>query len=63
MPNPEDSCGQDTGSTAGLKQIFVENIFAGRSDAWALTAAIMGAHTLGSAHQEFSGYSGHWSSS
>ena len=50
MPDPENSCGQDTGSTAGLKQIFVENIFAERSDAWALTAAIMGAHTLGSAH-------------
>lgn len=26
-----------------------------------MTAAIMGAHTLGRAHPEFSGYNGYWS--
>ena len=30
---------------------------------WTMTAAISGAHTVGRAHQEFSGYNGFWSDS
>lgn len=62
MPNPEHSCegnvdlGQD-----GLRQIFVDNIYGGAPDAWTMTAAISGAHTVGSASPENSGYDGHWS--
>jgi len=63
MPNPEYGCnGDEANGHDGLKQIFVDNIYAGHSDAWTLTAAISGAHTVGSASPENSGYDGHWSS-
>ena len=61
MPNPEYGCnGDEENGHDGLKQIFVNNIYAGREDAWTLTAAISGAHTVGSASPANSGYDGHW---
>lgn len=54
MPDPEDGCN-------GLQDIFVDNIYKDRVDAWVLTAAISGAHTLGNAKIENSGYQGAWS--
>lgn len=54
MPDPEKSCN-------GLSDIFVDHIYRGEDDAWALTAAISGAHTLGDASIANSGYSGSWS--
>lgn len=54
MPNPELGC-------QGLNDIFVDNIYDGYDDAWALTAALSGAHTLGSAKIDNSGYDGYWS--
>ena len=56
MPNPENGC-------PGLSNIFVDNIYYDRYDAWALTAAISGAHSVGSAKLENSGYEGWWSDS
>ena len=54
MPNPELGC-------AGLKDIFVDHIYKAQGAmAWNLTAAISGAHTLGSASIENSGYNGFW---
>lgn len=54
MPNPELGCD-------GLKDIFIDHIYAAQGDmAWNLTAAISGAHTLGSASIENSGYNGFW---
>jgi hypothetical protein len=43
------------------EDIFVKHIFNGQEDAWTLTAAIKGAHTLGSAKPQFSGFDGFWS--
>lgn len=62
MPNPENGCLGDANND-GLLQIFVENIYGVKSsqDAWGLTAAIMGAHTVGMASLGNSGYDGHWS--
>lgn len=69
MPNPEDGC-------EGLDSVFGDNLYKfdmdhkdargrpGRRrwrDKWVLTAAISGAHTLGSARPENSGYEGFWS--
>lgn len=56
MPNPELGC-------TGLKSIFVDHIYLkqGTATAWELTAAISGAHTLGSATIANSGYNGFWS--
>ena len=54
MPDAEKGCD-------GLKPIFIDNIYAKQGDAWALTAAISGAHTLGSAKLSASGYNGFWS--
>lgn len=58
MPNPEDGC-------AGLKNIFIDHIYytqrRNKKSSWALVAAISGAHTLGGAHVENSGYEGKWS--
>lgn len=56
MPNPEDGC-------KGLETVFVNNIFKrwGKWRGWRWTAAISGAHTLGSAHVQNSGYHGTWS--
>ena len=54
MPNPENGCD-------GLKSIFVDHIYASETgDEWILTAAISGAHTLGSATIANSGYDGFW---
>lgn len=54
MPNPEDSC-------TGLEEIFVDNIYAESDEPWRMLAAINGAHTVGSAKLENSGYDGYWS--
>lgn len=54
IPNPENGC-------PGLSDIFVDHIYFDRYDAWPLTAAISGAHTVGSAKPENSGYDGWWS--
>jgi hypothetical protein len=54
MPNPANSCD-------GLESIFVDEIFKGNDEAWTLTAAISGAHTLGAAQISNSGYDGYWS--
>lgn len=58
MPNPEAGCN-------GLKEIFGEHIFKTKFRGWRVwkaIAAISGAHTLGQAHMNNSGYDGHWSS-
>ena len=56
MPNPELGCD-------GLSDIFIDHIYKEYDDqAWNLTAAISGAHTLGSASIANSGYDGFWSS-
>jgi len=54
MPAATEGCGNH-------ENIFVKHIFAGRTDGWKLTAAIKGAHTLGSAKPQFSGFDGFWS--
>jgi hypothetical protein len=55
LPNPENGC-------TGLNDIFIDNIYAAAGDdAWRFTAAINGAHTIGAAHSENSGYTGFWS--
>ena len=57
MPNPERGCND-------LKTVFIDNIFYHRWNkrlGWHLTAAISGAHTIGSAKRNNSGYEGHWS--
>ena len=57
MPNPENGCD-------GLESIFVDHIYASETgDEWMLTAAISGAHTLGSATIANSGYDGFWADS
>lgn len=61
MPNPEHGCMGKDGHD-GLKQIFVDHIYRDEEFPWAMTAAISGAHTVGSAKPENSGYDGHWSS-
>jgi len=48
------------GGKDGLQQIFNENIWHQQPDPWTLTAAISGAHTVGSAHPDTSGWSGAW---
>lgn len=54
MPNPELGC-------KGLEEIFLDHIFSDTGMPWTMTAAISGAHTIGSAKLENSGYSGFWS--
>jgi len=58
MPNPEKGCDD-------LKAIFFNHIYAirglGKRKRWGLTAAISGAHTIGSAKLNNSGYEGNWS--
>jgi hypothetical protein len=57
MPNPEDGCD-------GLSDIFIDHIYSTTGDrAWEMTAAISGAHTLGSASIANSGYDGFWGAS
>ena len=66
MPNPENGCHgrlQEDGTLQdGLQQVFVDNIFSEADHPWTLVAAISGAHTVGKASIENSGYNGHWSS-
>ena len=58
MPNPENGCDD-------LNKIFVNHIFSvqgcGWRCGWGLTAAISGAHSIGSAKLNNSGYEGSWS--
>ena len=57
MPDANDGC-------TGLKNIFLEHIYnksKSAKGAWRLVAAISGAHTLGQAKVENSGFNGHWS--
>lgn len=54
MPNPEN--GEDA-----MREVFVENVFNAAKDGWRMTTAIIGAHTLGGASLENSGYEGTWS--
>ena len=63
MPNPENGCND-------LKRIFVDHIYTHKTKegkwcsgrcAWGLTAAISGAHTIGTAKKHNSGYIGAWS--
>jgi hypothetical protein len=62
MPDPEKGCDD-------VNSIFKEHMFKYRADGSnnpnkdkkRLTAAIMGAHTLGSAKLDNSGYEGQWS--
>jgi hypothetical protein len=51
MPNPENSCND-------LQNIFIDHIFKEKGDyiAWGLTAALSGAHTIGNAKVQYSGY-------
>lgn len=56
MPNPENGCDD-------LKNVFLKHVFNGRwhrRKAWHLTAALSGAHTIGSAKPHNSGYDGLW---
>lgn len=56
MPNPENGCDD-------LKKVFHEHVYAGKwgkGKAWTMTAALSGAHTLGHAKPENSGYDGGW---
>lgn len=57
MPDGNDGC-------TGLKNIFLDHIYnksKNEKGAWRLVAAISGAHTLGQAKVENSGFNGHWS--
>ena len=54
MPNPLDGC-------KGLGAVFIDHIYKESEFPWALTAAISGAHTLGSARISTSGFDGFWS--
>ena len=54
MPNPEDGC-------KGLVDIFNTHIYSHTGMPWTMTAAISGAHTIGSAKLVNSGYDGFWS--
>jgi hypothetical protein len=58
MPNAEEGC-------TDLKSIFLDHIFKGNRKrfSWKLTAALTGAHTIGQAHKENSGFQGTWSDS
>jgi hypothetical protein len=57
MPNPENGCDD-------LKEIFIDHIYntgkIGFKPRWHMTAALSGAHTIGSAKVENSGYDGMW---
>ena len=60
MPNPANSCDGKGEDHPGLRQIFVDHIYKDADYPWSLTAAINGVHTIGSMHEENSGYSGTW---
>jgi len=44
-----------------MKELFVDGVFASSRDGWRMTSALIGAHTLGAASLENSGYDGTWS--
>jgi len=44
-----------------MKEVFFDQVFASSKDAWRHTSALIGAHTLGGASLENSGYEGTWS--
>jgi hypothetical protein len=44
-----------------MKEVFYDHVFAASKDGWRLTSALIGAHTLGGASLENSGYDGAWS--
>jgi len=56
MPNAQTGC-------SSLQTVFVNNVYSKYNStyAWGLTAAISGAHTLGAAHLNYSGFNGYWS--
>ena len=54
MPNAEDGI-------EAVEEVFVKNVFGNSRDGWRLATALSGAHTLGSASIENSGYDGAWS--
>lgn len=54
MPDPEDGC-------VALVDVFHDHVFADTGIPWTMTAAMMGAHTIGSAKPENSGFEGFWS--
>uniref|UniRef100_A0A7S3FX88 Uncharacterized protein n=2 Tax=Strombidium rassoulzadegani TaxID=1082188 RepID=A0A7S3FX88_9SPIT len=60
VASPESGCE----GPLGLRGVFIENIYGKFPEAmaWRLTAAISGAHTLGGAAPERSGYVGYWGS-
>merc|ERR1719277_2702901 len=49
LPNAEEGCNE-------VQRVFRDNM----KLTWEESAALMGIHTLGSAHEELSGYSGLW---
>lgn len=53
MPDTTKGC-------ESLESVFINNIFRDHPFPWRMTAAISGAHTLGSAKPENSGHDGHW---
>ena len=55
MPDPVLGCD-------GLDTIFIQQLYKCQPNNWELTAAISGAHTLGQAKIENSGFNGWWSS-
>jgi catalase (peroxidase I) len=59
MPDPANGC-------SGLSSIFVDHVYSKESTTdkkWKLIAAISGAHTLGGAQIQNSGFDGFWSDS
>ena len=63
MPVATSGCKSSAGLPNTLSDVFVDNIYGGftTEEAWRLTAAISGAHTLGSTSYENSGFFGTWS--
>jgi hypothetical protein len=56
MPNPAKGC-------TALKEVFEDHVYHGQTKPYSMTAALLGAHTLGSARLETSGFNGTWSDS
>lgn len=53
MPNPTRGC-------VALKDVFEDHVFAETEKPYTMTAALLGAHTLGGARLETSGFNGMW---
>ena len=60
MPNAEHGC---EGEDDSLRPVFIDGVYRmyDEKKAWRLTAAISGAHTVGGASTDRSGYYGFWS--